>query len=46
MTNSSRIEVYVKVPNTLDMYEAWLYLMSDQKLYINNISLPWEADLR
>ncbi len=46
MTNSSRIEVYVKVPNTLDMYEARLYLMSDQKsISINNISLPWEPGL-
>jgi hypothetical protein len=46
MTNSSRIEVYVKVPETLDMYEARVYLMSDQKsLAINNISLPWEPGL-
>ncbi len=46
MTNGSRIEVYVKVPETLDMYEARLYMMSDKSsISINNISLPWEPGL-
>jgi len=43
MTNSSQIEVYVKVPDTLDMYEARLYLMSDEtSIWINETPLPWE----
>jgi hypothetical protein len=46
MTNTSHIEVYIKVPETLDMYEARLYLMSDKdSISINNISLPWEPGL-
>jgi hypothetical protein len=46
VTNSSKIEVYVKVPDTLDMYEARLYLMSNQNsTSINGIPLPWEAGL-
>lgn len=46
MTDSPLIELYVKVPETLDMYETRLYLMSDaQSVKINNISLPWEPGL-
>lgn len=46
VTNSSQIEIYVNVPDTLDMYEARLYCMSDSKsISINNISLPWEPGL-
>lgn len=46
MTNSSQFEIYVKVPNTLDMYEARLYCMSDSdSISVNNISLPWEPGL-
>jgi len=46
ITNSPLIEVYLKVPDTLDMYEARLYLMSDgQSVKINNVSLPWEPGL-
>jgi hypothetical protein len=46
ITDSALIEVYVKVPDTLDMYEARLYLMSDaQSTTINNVSLPWEPGL-
>jgi hypothetical protein len=46
MSNASYIELYVKVPNTLDMYEARLYLMNDAKsLSINSYPLPWEPGL-
>jgi hypothetical protein len=47
MTNSSQIEVYVRVPDTLDMYEARLYLMSDSEnvTSINGTPLPWELGL-
>ena len=46
MTNSSRIELCVRVPDTLDMYEARLYLMSNSKsVSVNNVSLPWEPGL-
>lgn len=47
VTNSSQIEVYIKVPDTLDMYEARLYLLSggNNVTKINNIPLPWELGL-
>ena len=46
MSNASYVELYVKVPNTLDMYEARLYLMNDAKsLTINSYPLPWEPGL-
>jgi hypothetical protein len=46
MTDSPRIELWVQVPDTLDMYEARLYLMSDaQSPSVNNVSLPWEPGL-
>lgn len=46
ITDGSLIEVYIKVPDALDMYEARLYLMSDaQSVKINNVSLPWEEGL-
>jgi len=46
MTNSKRIELRVRVPHTLDMYEARLYLMSNSKsVSVNNVSLPWEPGL-
>ncbi len=46
VTNSTQIEVYVKVPDTLDMYEARLYLMSDtNSTSINSTPLPWEPGL-
>jgi len=46
MTDSPRIELWVKVPDTLDMYEARLYLMSNAKAFtVNNVSLPWELGL-
>ena len=46
MTDSPRIELWVRVSDTLDMYEARLYLMSDSdSLTVNNVSLPWEPGL-
>jgi hypothetical protein len=45
-STDSRLELWVRVPNTLDMYEARVYLMSDQKsISVNNVSLPWEPGL-
>jgi hypothetical protein len=46
VTNESKVELYVKVPNTLDMYEARLYLMnSANSLSINSYPLPLESGL-
>ncbi len=46
VTESQQIEVYLKVPDTLDMYEARLYVMSDpQSLVLNGSPLPWEQGL-
>jgi hypothetical protein len=46
MTDSPLIELWVRVPDTLDMYEARLYLMSDAESFtVNNVSLPWELGL-
>ncbi|MCW3994762.1 MAG: hypothetical protein NWE98_01270 [Candidatus Bathyarchaeota archaeon] len=46
VTNQSKVELYVKVPQTLDMYEARLYLMNDAKSpSINAYPLPWEPGL-
>jgi hypothetical protein len=46
VTNSPQIEVYVKVPVSLDMYEARLYRMSNpDSLILNSAPLPWEAGL-
>ena len=46
ITDSSRIELWVRVPDTLDMYEARLYLMSNaESSIVNNVSLPWEMGL-
>ena len=46
MTDSKRVELWVRVPDTLDMYEARLYLMSNSKsVSVNNVSLPWEPGL-
>jgi hypothetical protein len=45
-TNSPRIELYIRVPNTLDMYEARLYVMSNaNSSIVNNAPLPWEPGL-
>jgi hypothetical protein len=46
VTASPRIELWVRVPDTLDMYEARLYLMSNAESFtVNNVSLPWEPGL-
>ncbi len=49
VTESQRVEVQVKVPNTLDMYEARLYLMADptvpNETILNGVPLAWEQGL-
>ena len=46
ITEVKRRELWVRVPDTLDMYEARLYLMNTpQSVSINNVSLPWELGL-
>ena len=48
-TESQYIEVWVKVPETLDMYETRLYLMTDPRLLnktsLNDVPLAWEPGL-
>jgi hypothetical protein len=45
-TNVSYVEVYIDVPDTLDMYEARLYLMTDEKSpIINSVTVPTESGL-
>lgn len=48
-TSSERVEICVQVPNTLDMYEARLYLManpsSGKGQVLSNMSLAWEPGL-
>ena len=44
--NESKVELYIKVPGTLDMYEARLYLMNNaQSPSINSFPLPLESGL-
>lgn len=49
VTESKHIEVWVKVPETLDMYEARIYLMADSKsgerTVLNGVPLAWEPGL-
>jgi len=49
VTDSQHIEIPVKVPETLDMYEARLYLMGNPAAkmgeMLNNVPLPWEQGL-
>jgi hypothetical protein len=49
VTESRRVEVFIKVPETLDMYEARLYLMYDptaiNKSILNEVPLAWELGL-
>jgi len=49
VTESQHIEVLVKVPETLDMYEARLYLMAnpqeDMGSILNDVPLAWELGL-
>lgn len=48
-TDSQRIEVWIKVPDTLDMYEARLYLManpsSNMGTMLCSVPLAWEQGL-
>ena len=46
VTNESKVEIFLKIPDSLDMYEARLYLMNDAKSPdINGFPLPWEPGL-
>ena len=49
VSNSSRIEIQIQVPDTLDMYEARLYLMANPSIkkgeLLNGVPLAWEAGL-
>jgi len=49
VTESQNIEVFVRVPQTLDMYEARLYLMANPKAGVgetlNEVPLAWEKGL-
>jgi hypothetical protein len=49
VTESKHVEVWIKVPETLDMYEARLYLMADpksgNKTVLNGVPLAWEPGL-
>jgi hypothetical protein len=46
VTNESKIEVYLKIPQTLDMYEARLYLMNNPSSpSLDSYPLPWEPGL-
>jgi hypothetical protein len=50
VTESQLVEVYIKVPKTLDMYEARLYLMSSSPnsgntTTLNGVPVAWEPGL-
>lgn len=46
VTNQPQIQIYIQVPDSLDIYEARLYLMSDaDSLLVNDAPLPWEPGL-
>jgi hypothetical protein len=49
VTESQHIELFIKVPEPLDMYEARLYMMSDPRseneTVLNGVPLPWEPGL-
>ena len=46
VTDSSYVEVWINVPETIDMYETRLYLMNNQESSnINGFPLPWEPGL-
>ena len=45
-TNASHVQLYIKVPDTLGMYEARLYLMNNaESPSLNNFPLAWEPGL-
>jgi hypothetical protein len=49
VTDSQHVELHVGVPDTLDMYEARLYLMANPNAgkgeLLNNVPLAWEQGL-
>jgi hypothetical protein len=49
VTESKHLEMWVKVPESLDMYEARVYLMADSKskerIVLNGVPLAWEPGL-
>ena len=49
VTDSQRVEVHVRVPDNLDMYEARLYLMANPNAgkgeLLNDVPLAWEQGL-
>jgi hypothetical protein len=46
VTNASHVDLYIKVPQTLDMYEARLYLMNNaNSSTLNSFPLSWEPGL-
>ena len=46
VTNASKIQVYINVPGTLDVYEARLYLMDNNNYQtLDSFPLPWEPGL-
>jgi len=49
VTSSKRIEVWIEVPDTLDMYEARLYMMANPSkgvgTLLNGVPLAWEPGL-
>jgi hypothetical protein len=46
VTNEPKVELYIKVPQTIDMYEARLYLMNNANSpSLNFVPLPWEPGL-
>lgn len=48
-TTSRHVEVWIEVPDTLDMYEARLYIMANPSkgmgVLLNNMPLAWEPGL-
>ena len=45
-TNASHVQLYINVPDTLDMYEARLYLMNNaESPSLDNFPLAWEPGL-
>ncbi len=45
-TNSSHVQLYIKVPDSLGMYEARLYLMNNEESpTLSNFPLAWEPGL-
>ena len=46
VTNALKVELYIKVPETLDMYEVRLYLMNHAKSpSIDSVPLPLDTGL-